>query len=255
MGDGAAITVSTAFGPTWEHDGALPDIFILSSDAVYFSVHSQRVYLASANRFEGRIPEQRGPRAITSNTGPIVVALPEPAVVVQIMLYAIYGTSYGNQQPGFDAIAQTVEAMKKYWIHLHAYLQKGAPLFALYLGQAPLRPLEAFTIAAENELEALAVDVSPYVMPINPEDIPDDLAIRMGPLYLKRLWGLRCTRRETMRNIAKTGPYPHAPSRRCSQADRLGLTRAWSLAGGQLIWDFRPGMPTFLRRCARSLTT
>ena len=201
--------------------------------------------MASANRFEGRLPEQINGKersVLTVDGGVPVLALPEESTVVDILLHAIYGVRFDQPLTGFATVAAAVEAMKKYCISLHKYLAPQTPFHSLFLDSAPQCPLEAYTIAAENEIEPLAIAVSSYTLPYGAVDMPDELVVRMGPLYLMRIWGLHETRFEAMRESVKTPPCAHPPSRSCTPAERTGLAEAWKIAGSRLIWNFKPGV-------------
>ncbi|KAF7797127.1 hypothetical protein EIP86_008319 [Pleurotus ostreatoroseus] len=243
--DGNDVSVSTIFGPTWQYDGVLSDIFILSRDDVYFSAHSQVLRHISANQFEGRLPahvlDEYG--MPTDNNGPVIMALPEESATVNAVLHVIYGLAFDAQSIGFDVALAAVEAMKTYWISLHTYMAPRTALFDLFMRQAPYNALEVFSVAAENELEALAVATSPFMIRFRPEDVPDEFAARMGSVYMKRVWTVRNRRINVMSDIIRTPPQPHPSGRGCcAPSNEQGSIRAWSLAGAQLAQDFRPGI-------------
>lgn len=241
-----SVSVSTAFpvGPICANDPTLPDVIILSSDQVFFGVHSRRLLDASKNSFDHRLPEDpEVRRAISGEHVPYVLTLSEHSHVLNVVLHTIYGRSCAHHSPPFHVLSAAVSALKTYAIPLAQYMARDTPLYILILEQAPLPrlSLEAFTLAAENGLDDLAATISPYVLAIKPDDIPDELAQRMGGMYLKRICGLRQHRHNTLRDLVAIPPFPHPPDRHCTPSDRQGVTRAWRLASAQLMWKFRPG--------------
>ncbi|KAF7790037.1 hypothetical protein EIP86_000986, partial [Pleurotus ostreatoroseus] len=168
------------------------------------------------------------------------MALPESAAVVNIMLHAIYDMPYNEQQSDLTTVTAALASMRRYQSPLETYIACGTSLYNFISGQAPLKPLEAYTVATENQIEPLAVAISPYIMPFTPHDIPDDFALRIGPLYLKRVWALRRLRCEKMSSMIRNSPTAHSPTSRCEPASRQGSGRAWSLAGAQLAEEFKP---------------
>lgn len=241
------VSVSTAFpptGPTSVHDPTPADVVVVSSDHVFFGVHSAKLLTASRNRFCFLLPADLPSRqAISGPHAPYTLTLPDHSLVLNVVLYAIDAHSCADYFPPFAVLSAAVAALKTYGIPLATYLARGTPLYTLILGQAllPNFALEAFALAAENQLEDLAVAISPYVLSVNMEQLPDALAQRIGGVYLKRVCALRDRRRAVMRDLVGTPPYPHVPDRHCTPADRQNVARAWTLAAAQLVLDFTPG--------------
>ena len=134
-----------------------------------------------------------------------------------------------------------VGLLKLYDCSLPVYLATGTPLYASFLSQSPLRPIEAYTVAAENRLEDLACAISPHLLSYHLAGCPDEYAERMGGLYFKRIHALQDMRVTALRDMILAPPFPHAPTRGCDFTDQKALNRAWAMASAQLSWDARPG--------------
>ena len=239
------VSVSTAFNGNSMVDA---DVTIVSSDEVYFSAHRHRLLTASSNDFGSLLP----PRDMGIREE-CVLALPETSIVVNIVLHIIYGLSCGVYTPSLETLNGASRALRNYGVLLPFYATRGGQIYELLLAEAPRRPLQTFAIAAENNFEELAVAISPHLLPYGAKDIPDEIAQQAGPLYLKRLFCLREARYDLMRQIIVAPPYPHAPDRNCGPADRQGLSRAWTLAAAQLVWDFRNGAHSGGMACSKFL--
>lgn len=104
--------------------------------------------------------------------------------------------------------------------------------------------MEVYITAAENDLNTLATSVSPYLLSFNPATITDEMAVRMGPIYLKQLFLLHRERNELLKELLLTPPGQHTD---CGFVDQKALTRVWALASAGLAWDTRPGIYVVVR--------
>ena len=203
-----------------------------------FYVHLHKL-LASLNGFRGRIIFEGC--EMFSSEQPLFIPLPEDAAALNVFLHTLYGVSCDSYRPSFESIIAAVNALKIYECSLQGFLTSGSPLFRLFLSQAPLRPLEAYTIAAENRLHDLAVSISPHLLSCHLAECPDEYAERMGGVYFKRIHALQAGRMRALRDMILSPPYPHAPTRTCDFDNQRVLNRAWAMASAQLAWDARPG--------------
>ena len=116
-----------------------------------------------------------------------------------------------------------------------------APLYMLLLSSAPLYPIEIYCLAAKFNLEKLAVNSSSHLLSFPLSSITDEMALRMGAVYLKRLMCLHHGRNGALRDILLVPPLPHPQTKECSFADQKRLTRAWALVSAYLAWEARSG--------------
>ena len=84
-----------------------------------------------------------------------------------------------------------------------------APLYMLLLSSAPLYPIEIYCLAAKFNLEKLAVNSSSHLLSFPTSSITDEMALRMGAIYLKRLMCLHHGRNGALKDILLVPPPPH----------------------------------------------
>ena len=169
------------------------------------------------------------------------MSLTESAPVLNVLLHAVYGISCAHYCPTLDNISSAIGAMAKYGISVKKHISPSTPLYSLILSQAPIIPLEAYTLAAEHDIFDLAVPISSHLLSYDLSTITDVIAIRMGPVYLRRLFFLHLGRIEALKRLLLPPPHPHPETDGCDFKDQKKLTRAWALAAAYLAWDARPG--------------
>lgn len=171
-----------------------------------------------------------------------MVNVPETSAVLNVILHTIYDMSCAHYSPSYEVLATAVERLPFYGISPMSRILPTSPLYTLLLSHAPLHPLELYALAASFELDALAVAVSSHLLGIHLSSITDELARRMGPIYLKRLFFLHFGRSEALKRILLPPPHPHPPTPMCDFVEQKKLTRAWALASAYFAWDARPGL-------------
>ncbi|KAF7301316.1 hypothetical protein MIND_00696700 [Mycena indigotica] len=234
------VSVSTTFFPTAQHRPHPPDLILLSKDAVYFYVHSDILAEASENNFRAMLPA-----VVTSDDDePPIINVPEPSVVLNVILHAAYEISSAHYQPPFETLATAVDAMITYGMNPGSKIHPSTPLFSLLLSHAPLFPLQLYSLAAHYELEDLAVPTSAHLLAFPLSRLTDQDVERIGAKYLKRLFFLHYGRNEALKRVLGTPPHPHPPTNTCDFPAQKGLGRAWALAVAYLVWDVRPDMST-----------
>ncbi len=122
-------------------------------------------------------------------------------------------------------------------------MARNTPLYTLLLSHAPLHPIEAYAVAAFQGLEDLAVAISSHLLGFQVTTLTDELAIAIGPIYLKRLLVLLHNRLEFLKRLVFSPPYPHGPGSNMNGVlcDSKAMNRAWAMASAQLAWEGRPG--------------
>ena len=99
-------------------------------------------------------------------------------------------------------------------------------------------------MAAYN-LNDLAVAVSSHLLSYPLASLSDELAARIGPIYLKRLCFPQLGRIERLQTLLRAPPNFHPEMNHCDFAAQKRLARAWELASAWLAWDARPGAYPF----------
>ncbi|TFY50179.1 hypothetical protein EVJ58_g11154, partial [Rhodofomes roseus] len=247
----AVVSVSTTFFPAANLNPLPPDLILLSSDAVFFYVHSHQVLSASENGFRGLLPMKptKGPHpalkvlGLSEDLGPII-PLPEHATILNIMLHCIYSLSCAHYSPSLDTLSAAVDGLAQYGIPVARHCAPTTPLYALILAYAPIAPIDVYALAGHYDLFELAVPASAHLLGFQLANLSDEHAARMGPLYLRRFFFLHLGRIDALKRLLLPPPHPHAPTAGCDFTEQKKLTRAWALASAYLAWDARPDLST-----------
>ncbi|KAI0033088.1 hypothetical protein K488DRAFT_70142 [Vararia minispora EC-137] len=232
-GEEIQVSISRIFNPGNSLDAAPPDVKIESSDGVLFYVHAHRLLALSNNHFNSMLVN-----VPVSTT----LQVPESSAAANILMHTIYGLPSGHFRPGALDVIAAVDAMQTYGLSLQTFLAQGTPTYSLVLSVAPSCPLECYILAAKYRLEDLAVAVSTYTLLINLSTVTDTISMRIGPIYLKRLFFLHLGRFEALKRILRALPEAHPPRPDCGVFESQHLQNAWTLAVGSLTWEPNPGL-------------
>lgn len=211
---------------------------MVSSDSVFFYVHTHKLLAASTNGFNSLLPLKELDRP---EGGGNILPLHIDSVVLNILLHTIHNMSAVHYSPSPEAVLAAVDSLEKYGLSVQIYLAPASPLSTLFLGTAPLAPVEFYALAGAYDLNHLAIPISSFLLSYSLASLTDELAVKMGPLYLKRLFFLHLGRIEALKRLLLPPPQPHAPTAKCDFTEQKKLTRAWALASAYLAWDARPG--------------
>ena len=239
----ALVSVSTTFYPGAPNDSHPADLVLVSNDSVFFYVHTSRILKASKNCFNHLMPPPI--HEDNDQIGPIL-PVPESSIILNIILHAVYNMSCAHYAPSFLALESAITALKTYGVQLHDRIANSTHLYNLLMSHAPLFPLELYALAASNDLCDLAVSTSQHLLSFSLASLTDDMAVRIGPVYVKRLFFLHFGRAEALKRLLLSPPHPHAPTQWCDLTEQKRLTRAWALASAYLAWDARPGQSNVL---------
>ncbi len=234
------VSVSTTFHPGASLLPSPPDLIFLSSDCVFFYVHTTQVLAMSVNYWNDLVPPKPTKTKALEDLGP-VVALPETANVLNVILHIVYELSCAHYHPAIDTLIYAVDAMATYGLPPKQYIAPSTPLYSLILNQAPMQPIIAYALAAAHDIYDLAVPVSSHLLSYTLHTLTDEIAMRIGPVYMKRLFFLHLGRLDALKRLLLPPPHPHPPTPNCDFTEQKKLTRAWALASAYLAWDARPG--------------
>ena len=196
------ISVSTTFFPQSDGDLAT-DLIILTSDSVFFYVNSKRLISASRNGFNSHLPIARE----NADSDPIL-NLAETSAVMNIVLHSVYEMSFSHYYPSLLDLSAAVNACKVYGLPLRKLVSPGAPLCQSLLSYAPTNPLDVYALAASNDLSDLAATTSSHLLSFQLPTLTDEMAIRIGPVYLKKLFFLHLGRIDAVRNSVSGADTP-----------------------------------------------
>ncbi|KAH9853672.1 hypothetical protein C2E23DRAFT_884819 [Lenzites betulinus] len=237
------VSVSTTFHPGANLLPIAPDLIFLTSDGVFFYVHTTQVLAMSSNQFNGLVPPNPTKAKTRDDLG-TVVPLPEEANVLNVILHAVYEASCAHYYPSLDTLLTAVDAMESYGLSPKVHIAPSTHLYSLILSQAPVQPIVVYALAASHDLFDLAVPVSSHLLSFPLYSLTDDLAVRIGPVYIKRLFFLHLGRLDALKRLLLPPPHPHPPAGECDFTEQKKLTRAWALASAYLAWDARPDLST-----------
>ncbi|KAK0468274.1 uncharacterized protein EV420DRAFT_1503602 [Desarmillaria tabescens] len=233
------VSVSTTFYPGAPNDALPPDMTLLSSDSVFFYIHTHVLLGVSSNRFKSLIPLSTTTSAKEQN---VVVHVPETAPVLNIILHTVYRMSCMHYSPSFDTLVAAVHQLPSYGIDVISHISPSTPLYSHLLSHAPLFPMDLYALAACYNLYDLAVSTSSHLLSYHLPGLTDELVDRIGPRYLKRLFFLHMGRTDALKRILLPPPHPHPPTPWCDFEEQKRLSRAWALASAYLAWEARPDL-------------
>lgn len=214
------------------------DLILISADRVLFHLHANRILAPSTNGFAHKWPPQS--YSVNSNRVPIIL-IPEPSPLVNLILHCVYDLQCTRFSSTAEDVSDCVTAIIKYGLPLAAYASQGKALYNLVLSKAPTTGIQMYTLAAQHGLEQLAIAISPFLLSFDLATLTDDLAARMGAVYLRRLVFLHLGRSAALKRLLSPPLNYHAPNDACGIREHDELMNAWSLAIAPLAWDARPG--------------
>lgn len=234
------VSVSTTFHPGAQLHELSPDTILLASDGVFFYVHSSVLLASSNNHFNNLFPLDPG---LSKDRDPMLT-VPEHSTVLNVILHIIYDMSCAHYSPIFPTFVTTMNHLPTYGIPPKQVIIPSTPIYNLLLSYAPLFPLELYALAASYDLYDLAVATSSHLLSFPLATLTDEMAERIGPVYLKRLFFLHFGRSDALKRVLLPPPHPHVPTPWCDFNEQKKLTRAWALASAYLAWDARPDLST-----------
>ncbi|RDB22395.1 hypothetical protein Hypma_010469 [Hypsizygus marmoreus] len=227
----SAITISRAFQPASHHKPY--DVVLSSLDTVLFYVHSDILLRTSDNGFSSLLSAPCTSTAID---------ISEMSAVLDALLHVLYSEPCA-EKPTFQTLVIAVDHMRYYGLEPRQHLTSSNPMYGYLLGFAPLFPLDLYALAARYDIFELAASTSSHLLRYSLPTISDEMADRIGAVYLNRLFHLLVRRSEALKSILLRSPYPHHPTPRCNFEAQKQMNRAWSLGVAQLVWEARPDIP------------
>ncbi|KAF8754737.1 hypothetical protein RHS01_06030 [Rhizoctonia solani] len=251
---GPALFVSSRFNlDSWDmHDA---DVLFLTPDQVFFYAHQSTILSHSTNSFGGLLADSASystAEEVDTNqpmseshfsSEPRLVVVNIPSDIFNVVLLALYRFPIHEYSPSIHTLRETIPTLVNLGCDPSAIASPRSELYGLLLKSAAVDSLSMYAVAAQCYFEALAVSVSALTLRISLDQITDDLALQMGPIYLRRLFFLHLGRADALRRIILPLPNLHPPeeSTRCSIDAQKGILRAWTLASAYMIAQNHPG--------------
>lgn len=285
------LSMSTTFTPTSTQPGisSPPDIILISRDLVLFYCHWSVLLNVSRNQFGWLLqlepaadesiasisssPSSPGSPSLYHTRGnqkpsfrPYL--LTEAADVINILLHLIYDMQYKQFNPDLRNLISTATALNKYGLSLDLYLGSShSPLFEQIIALTPLDPLSVFIVAAQLNLNSLAVPASAFLLNLDVADLTDEQVAAMGSVYFRRLILLLNGRVQILRGLLAMPLDEHQDTPSCGFVNQKMMGKEWLIACAKLANDVTPDTPTSLirsvleplesstrcRRCRRSI--
>ncbi|KAG9048306.1 hypothetical protein FS837_000305 [Tulasnella sp. UAMH 9824] len=106
---------------------------------------------------------------------------------------------------------------------------------ALIRKHAPAAPIRAYSLAASQGMEDVCVASSEFSLQVTMDTVSEVDALRMGAIYLWRLFMLHHNVLETLKKLMALLPRLHEPDEDCTSRDQHKLVLAWREAAGSII--------------------
>ncbi|KJA22034.1 hypothetical protein HYPSUDRAFT_186727 [Hypholoma sublateritium FD-334 SS-4] len=214
-----------------------------SLDSVLFYVNSQVILKKLPQAFQAFLGMPLDDQQFEET----IVNIPETSSVLNVILQAIYRLSCTKHSPTFDHLLLAVRRMPLYGLQPKNYIfdseSSSSSLFDMLLSHAPLCPIQVYTLAAQFNIDELAVKCSSHLLSYRLSELTDELVTTMGAVYLRRLMVLHTSLIDTLKRVLLQPPPPHSAIQNCGFEDQKKLSRAWALTSSYLAWDSRPDLP------------
>ncbi|KIO23177.1 hypothetical protein M407DRAFT_215272, partial [Tulasnella calospora MUT 4182] len=164
--------------------------------------------------------------------------------VLNILLHILYGLNCERYAPSLDVIAHVLESSyPRYGLQI---IGAGDPsgIGALILKHAPAAPIRAYSLAASQAMEDICVASSEFTFQVTMDTVSEADALRMGPIYLWRLFMLHDNVLETLKKLMALLPSLHQPDESCTWKDQQKLMIAWRETTGSIICKAAPQRTT-----------
>lgn len=215
-----------------------PDLILTSSDSVSFYVHSYILLSFSTDAFGLQWPR---PSAVPGEQWPPILWVEESASVLNLLLRVVYSLPCSPHATSAEETSDTLDALWKHGFPVQVLAKPNTALYDLMLNHAAVNPIAMYSAAACYKLDDLAVAISGHLLSFDLSELTNELAERMGAVYLRRLVFLLLGRVEALKRVMTAHPKFHEPFPTCGSTEQRKLTRSWALAKANLSWQFRPG--------------
>jgi hypothetical protein len=222
------------------------DCVLLSSDQTYFFLSSKILFSQSSNAFMGLLwsPD--------TTFLPRPKCAPDTAFILNILLLSIYGVSCSQFDPSFEQLDTAINRLCAYGVSPSELITKNHPLFGLLLTHASFTPLDVYALAASHLLEDLAVASSSHLLSLRLSTITDEVCLKIGAVYLKRLVDLHLDRMDALRAALIVLPDYHQPTVLCQFTGdgetQSRMRTAWARGVADLTWELRPDISVNMLR-------
>jgi len=238
------VSMSTTFCLGAMDDPYPTDVLLVSSDNVFFCVHSITLLLHSLDKFGGQLKDTSQPILLSAHSE-----------VVNLTLCALYGLNPSGFNPTPALMTQALNFLID-----HGILPKDCitptSAFCESIRSLGVRfPLGTFMMVAYFDLEHLAMDVSRNLLNLPLHTITEEVALTIGPTYLRRLFFLHLGRVDRLKQLMFQAPEAHGPNKDCYDSEQRLLQRQWRSLAVALAPEASPAMgPSQLHKAFLPIT-
>jgi len=224
--------------------GIPEDITVISFDSIRFHVHQACLLAASSNMFDGFMPvvQYGWEQDAEEVNGQDVIYLPEAASVINVLLFAAYNRLPSTSildvsRTSLSDLRLVIVALKTYGISVRSTISETSLMFATFASYCPIAALQVYIIAASNapDLHAVAAYASQFLLSLDLSAITEEVAVEMGPLYLRKLFLLHLKRTKEFKWLIVGLPRPHRSLPHCDDINGKALKEAWTFATALLL--------------------
>ena len=225
------VSMSTTFCLGAIDDPYPTDVLLLSSDNVYFCVHSITLLQHSLNKFGGYLKEVIQPIPLSSHSE-----------VINLALYALYDLNPSAFNPTTGLMTQALLFLIDHGILPKDCITSTNPFCASVHKLGVQCPLETYMMVAYFDLEHLAIDVSRNLLSLALQDITEQVALMIGPTYLRRLFWLHLGRIDRLKRLMFQVPEAHGQNKDCYDSEQRLLQLEWRSLAVALAPEATPAM-------------
>lgn len=225
------VSMSTTFCLGAMDDPYPADVLLLSSDNVYFCVHSITLLLHSLNKFGGYLKEILQPIPLSTHS-----------TVINLALYALYDLNPSAFNPTTGLMTLAFRFLIDHGILPKDCITPTNPFCESIHKLGVQSPLETFIMVAYFDLEHLAIDVSRNLLNLPLQNITEEIALTIGPVYLRRLFFMHLGRIDRLKRLMFQVPEAHGQNKDCYDSEQRLLQLEWRSLAVALAPDASPAM-------------
>jgi len=225
------VSMSTTFCLGAMDDPCPPDVLLVSSDNVFFCVHSMTLLLHSLNKFGDYLKDMVQPILLSAHSA-----------VVNLALYALYALNPSPFNPTTGLMTQALNFLIDHGILPKDCIISTNPFCESIHKLGVQCPLETFMMVAYFDLEHLAIDVSRNLLNLQLQAITEEVALTIGPSYLRRLFFLHLGRVDRLKQLMFQVPEAHGQNKDCYDSEQRLLQLEWRSLAVALATVASPAM-------------
>ncbi|KAF9041025.1 hypothetical protein BDZ89DRAFT_331956 [Hymenopellis radicata] len=235
--------------PPMNSGASAADLRLRCNGSGFFRVHRAVLASASSNHFNHLLNS-------VSPSMDCTLTIDDDFDVMYVILDAIYAafpmytfTSEGGRKQDLELplLTRAIERMIVYGVQPGDFIHSSSLLYKCLYKHTPFQPLDIFTLAAHNKMEALAVQTSSHLLSLNLDTVTAQCRHQIGPQYYNRLLSLHEDRLQSLKLIVTDPPLGHPLTLLCTDSDQDDMVNLWNSGMSMVQRDATPYLsPQFL---------